>query len=242
MNNYFEDDESEDEVSQDELQEEINESIDEYIYNEIGGANTTAERMKYHPEEYNKKLPKKGGWIMVIMDIPTTAKPIKYSAYFAVPAPLKKTIQLKYGFHRNQKADVPYYRVRIQTQEGEVHLWPHEYIYIKESAILTEEVGNSFDMIKMGGDTNYDTAKVHYLKTRGIPESLTYELLLSGVNSINHVYFKIRPEAVPFWEFYIDALQKGIRPEFALVLWERQQSGKPLFNVQTVDEHGHPSK
>jgi hypothetical protein len=85
----------------------------------------------------------------------------------------------------------------------------------------------------MGGDANYDAAKVHYLSTRGISQEGVYRLLLNSVNSMNHVFFKII-EGKPreFWAFYIDALNKGLDPDMAVRLWEHQESGIPMFNIE----------
>lgn len=200
-----------------------------------------SERQRCFPAEYKKELPIKGGWIMVNQSVPVSNAPIPYSVYFAKPDPVYQEVTLKVK-GSNKLFRVPYYRVKIATEQGDLWLWPHEYIIITDTKALLEEVGNSFEMIKLGGDTNYDAAKVHYLGTRGLDSASVYQLLLGSLNTTGHAYFRIRPEAAPFWEFYISALSKGISPELSLQLWEHKQSGKPLFNIKIVNEHGNTIK
>lgn len=206
------------------------------------GMSYLGEHMRYKPAEHGRDLPKNGGWIMVTEVLPVEEKlrPIPYSVYYAKPAPVMKEVPVDATLTRSKKiVKVPYYKVRIATENGEVHLWPHEYVVMRDPNALLAEVGNSFDMIRLGGDANYDDAKVHYLSTRGVDSGGVYKLLLGSLNSTNHVYFKIREgEPREFWEFYIDALHKGLDPRMAIHIWERQKAGLPLFNVQIVKEDG----
>jgi len=205
--------------------------VDDYIMTHaaigLGMINYEAEHSRFFPEKYNKDLPKKGGWVMIIEMPGTVVKPILHSVYYAIPVITKQVMHI-YG---DKKVEYNMYKAKIITEEGELCIWPHEYMKVPIDAVLAE-VGNSFDKIPLGGTPAYDLSKVHFLAMRGVSQVETYKILLKSVNSMNHVYFKIRDEAVEFWDFYIEALQKGIRPEMALRLWDCKVNDKPLFKIE----------
>lgn len=216
----------------------VDEFIRDWVYTQAGMAPSPeakeSELMRYFPDEYSKQLPKNGGWIMIKRDVPVPGefRPVVYSVYFAKPAAIYKDIEISSTARRKQrKKRIPYYRVRITTPAGDVWVWPHEYMIIPDASMLLEEIGNSFDLERMGGDANYDIAKVHYLSTRGLSQTDTYSLLLNSLNSTNHIYFKIREGAVAFWEHYIHCLDRGISGIMALRLWNEQFKELPVVTL-----------
>ena len=84
-------------------------------------------------------------------------KPFQYSVYYAKPNPIFMDLNLEATYRRKSKTvRIPYYKVTISTENGKVDLWPNEYMIISGIEEVTAEIGNSFDMIRMGGNANYD--------------------------------------------------------------------------------------
>jgi len=214
-------------------QEKIRETIQNFCL--YSGGSYDSEMAHYYPEEYNKKLPKGGGWIIVTTDIPVAPanKPHLFGVYFAKNASRSKYITVEFI---NNPVHFQYYMVQITTEAGDVSLNPHEYMIVSDMKEILGSVGKEFDMIKLGGDTNYDQAKVHYLATRGIPQYEAYDMLLGSVNSTKFAYFKLRPECEEMYTFFFDCYARGIRPEMAERLWAHKLSGKPLFKVRYMKE------
>lgn len=194
------------------------------------GKTYNSEHQKYYPEEHGKKLPKAGGWVMILPEkIPVQYSPEQYTVYFAKPDPTTQEITPQFS----ETVKVPYYRVRITLEQGDLHLWPHEYVIITDITEIMKEVGTQYELVRLGGDTNYDSAKVHYLGTRGIGQSEVYEMLLGSVNSTTFCYFKlVDPKTREYYTFFFDCMDRGIRPEMVDRLWHCQQTGEPLFKVK----------
>lgn len=220
------------------------EAIDNFIENRIDSIFTgtsKGEEERYYPERFNKRLPKMGGWIMVVDEIPVSeeARPVTYSVYFAKPDLIINKLKLEETFRRKSKeVSIPYYRVLITTENGtKLNLWPHEYIYIQNIDNVTEEVGNSFEIVRLGGDTNYDNAKVHYLGTRGIDQSGVYRLLMNSINALDFMYFKILPgKPTEFWTHYIRCLRLGATPDMAIREWNMLEAGMTHYPIKIIDK------
>ena len=217
--------------------EKLDELIENILTNSMGmsPAAYDSERQKYYPAEYGKELPRKGAWVMLldVLPIEDKAKNEPFDIYYAIPIPSKR----EFG----DKLSAPYYKVQIVVRGHEVTVWPHEYVPYDIKEVL-QGVGTQWEFKKLGGDTNYDSAKVHYLRTRGIKQETVYEMLMASVSSVNYCYYRLVDEARPYFQFTIDCLLKGIRPEMIDRLWEHKQTGKPLFNIINVNDTDKSSK
>lgn len=193
------------------------------------GADYHAERQRYYPEEYDKKLPKKGTWVMIRTVLPVEEKyrNEKYDVYYAVPTP--KTVSLGEGIR------VPYYQVQVVINGQEVGVMPHEYVITDIKGVL-EGIPHQWEMIRLGGTSNYDAGKVHYLGTRGISKEQVYNMLMGSIQSLNYCYYKLNPEAHEYFDFTFDCIERGIRPDMIDKLWLHKQTGKPLFTIKEDDK------
>lgn len=220
------------------------EVIDNYIdlrCSSLYGGTGNHEEMRYRPEQFNKKLGPNGGWIMVIEDIPVSQenKPVVYSVYFAKPDVVYHKLTAEETHRRKAKEiNVPYYRVTITIETGtKVSLWPHEYMRITDVNSVLEEVGNSFEVVRLGGDANYDNAKVHYLGTRGVDQSGVYRLMMGAVRSPDFIFFRILPgKPTEFWHHFITCLQLGASPEMAMREWQMLEAGMTHYPVKIINK------
>lgn len=219
------------------LDERFEDAVESQCYLFGGmGIDGESEMMRYYPEKYNKKLPKNGGWIIVtsIPGVVVEAQPELFGVYYAKAVPIKKQISVA-EFARNRIRVYDYYKVKINTLFGELCLWPHEYSLISNIDDVLDGVGEEYEMVKLGGDTNYDQSKVHYLGTRGISQAEVYQMLMGSINSTTFAFFRLASqEYKDYYQFFFDCTNKGIRPDMVPRLWESQQTGKPLFKVKYV--------
>jgi hypothetical protein len=194
------------------------------------GRTYNSEHQKYYPEEHGKKLSKAGSWIMIVPErIPVEHSPEQYTIYYAKPDPLSQEMEVEFA----ETFKVPYYRVRITTDHGDLNLWPHEYVMINDIREIMSEVGTNYELKRLGGGANYDSSKVHYLGTRGIGQADVYDMLLGAVNSTTFCYFKLtNPETREYYTFFFDCMDRGISPNMVGRLWECKKTGKPLFKVK----------
>lgn len=195
-----------------------------------GGPHPDIERMHYYPEEYGKKLPKTGGWIIIIEDVPVNAahRPEKFGVYFAIDKSKPKELKIE---NIKKPVQLKYYMVEVNINGEPVSLNPHEYALVTDMQDVLDSVGTEREMIRLGGDANYDSPKVHYLGTRGIPKSDVYNMLLGNVNSTKFAWFRLYPQYHEMYQHYIDCYAKGITQAMADRIWHCKQTGEPLFKV-----------
>lgn len=152
-----------------------------------------AQLMEYLPAAYDKKLPTRGGWILVAKPVTVEEKfrPVVYGIYFAKgywkPDPRAQAIAKDYKIKLANAGSR--YMIRINTGLSDVSLYPHEYILIKDIKEVFAELGKSYEMVKLGGTPNVEEERVHYLLSRGISREKIYEKLLSTVNTVNYCMF-----------------------------------------------------
>lgn len=196
-----------------------------------------AEEQKYYPEKFGKNLPRKGGWVLMLKIVPVEEKYRNelFDVRYAVPIPNKKVLHDEGG----KPIVVPYYKAQIQVNGQEVTIWPHEYVPYDIKEVL-EGVGHQWEFVRLGGSTNYDEAKVHYLGTRGISRDKVYELLMGSIQSLDYCYYKLHPDAHEYFDFVISCLERGIRSEMIDRLWHSKVTGKPLFKVVEVKSNDKP--
>lgn len=148
----------------------------------------------YFPEEYGKRLPETGAWIMLLMSVnvgkeiaPGVAEPITLphlSIWYGMPA------LLTCGEHFDVRPSVAV----VQTPQGEVRVFPHEYTIVKDlSAYLgmTEEEGFYIHFMREEG--GFDVDALFYLMSRGIPKGEARRLLLPTLADPYFCYFTFHP-------------------------------------------------
>jgi hypothetical protein len=147
----------------------------------------------YFPEDSGKSLPKKGGWIMLLMDIHVGKETPEGSELIDVPR-----LSIWYAMptvttFRRKIAGVNLAMVQaiINTPKGNVHVWPHEYklVEIEKFLEFTEEQG--FYMRPLHQETGaFDEKKLHYLRSRGISRADAQRMLLPELNNPNFCFFE----------------------------------------------------
>lgn len=185
----------------------------------------------YFPEDYDKDLPRTGGWIMPVFDGYNDHFQVeRFGVYFAKPVYKKEEFEVNH----HGKLQARSLKAKIYTNAGEIMLYPYEYIRIKDIQDVLVDVGRVYEMVQLGGGANFNEHKVHYLGTRGVDMTAVYMMLLNSINSMDFCYFKLMPDYVEYYTFYMDCLDRSIRPELIDRLWHCKQTGKPLFNIKEV--------
>lgn len=178
-----------------------------------------AEYMSYYPEDYNRKLPRDGAWVMIIKDVPVKFSPEKYTIFYAKP--VAKDRNIYGGKYKSWKA-------KIIANDQELYLWPHEYVVIHDANLLLEEIGETVEMVTLSGTGRLDKNKVFYLKSRGFSQVEVYQILFKSLTSQSFAYFKLLPHA----EYYFELLQEGYTPSIAEGMVRKSQEIVPEFNFK----------
>ena len=145
------------------------------------------EYQRYFPEDYDKHLGE-GRWVFVI-DPPhgvagqTFHVPL-LSIWYARPH------QLSTGRIAGRH---PYQGV-IQTPQGDLHLWPHEYALVSDVRSLLGFEG--VEIHSLGGDPVLDQEQLFYLTSRGIPREEAVIMLFDQIKSQNYCYVTLPDYAV----------------------------------------------
>ncbi len=194
----------------------------------------------YYPEEFNKNLPIKGGWVLVTSTNLNPAWGIqRFGVYFVKP--VFKTEQIT-PYPGNKTYSIRSMKAKIITEAGETFLFPYEYTRVDDIQIILADIPNAYDMVQLGGGVKTDEHKIHYLKTRGAEPKEIYMMLLNSVNAMDFCYFRMTAEATRFYEFYWDCMGKGIRHEMAINLWHHKEAGTELFNLKEVTNDKNTTK
>lgn len=147
----------------------------------------------YFPEDYNKALPDDGGWITLLMTVSVSngvdnIEVPHLSMWFAKPTQAQNGNIM--GFHP--------YKAIIQTPQGEVHVWPHEYAVISEIGAyldFADETGSQGIKINfMHESGSFDTAKLFYIMSRGISRPDAQRMLLPELKDPHFCYFTMAQE------------------------------------------------
>jgi len=152
-----------------------------------------------YPEDFGKKLPDDGAWIITLMNIRVgrlvgtrvSGKEgregerveerlveeieIPYlSVYFAVP-----TMTTNSGLHQ----------AIIQTPKGSVHVWPHEYNLFDLEKFLQFSDEDGFNIHFLSETGGFDEAALFYIRSRGISKAEAQRMLLPTLKDPNYCYF-----------------------------------------------------
>jgi hypothetical protein len=147
----------------------------------------------YFPERYGKALPEEGAWIMLLMSVhvgrlTTEGKTERItvphlSMWFALPT-----------VSQHGHDDLKMKKAVIQTPQGEVHIWPHEYTVVKDlSKYLDRSEEEGFYVHFMQESSAFDVDKLLYIQSRGIPKGAAQRLLLPELKDPFYCYFTFHP-------------------------------------------------
>lgn len=148
----------------------------------------------YFPEDYGKDLPPDGAWIILLASV-HVGKPLPngqalhidvphLSIWYAMPTTTTFSRELEKGIK------LPLHQAIIQTPDGEVNIWPHEYSVIKDiSPYLEYTEKDGFFINFLNPDAGFDEMQLFYLRARGISLGEARRLLLPTVKSPHCCYF-----------------------------------------------------
>ncbi len=98
---------------------------------------------------------------------------------------------------------MPMKQAIIQTRDGAVHIWPHEYNVVSDLMKFlefTEDDGFYIHFLNPTSD-GFDPGKLHYIQSRGIPLGEARRMLLPEMKNpyfcyftFNEAYSEIYPE------------------------------------------------
>ena len=152
----------------------------------------------YFPEEYDKKLPDTGSWILITIPITVgkekndggilTIEVPRFSIWYALPASINRYKELT-----PQKAE-------IQTPNGSVCIFPHEYriVDIASYLVFTEKEG--FYINYMTESAKINETWLFYLQSRGIGRAEATRMLLPEIKDPYYCYFTFHEEYHKYFE------------------------------------------
>ncbi len=118
----------------------------------------------------DQEVPKEGAWLLVKKSPPTEFTVPPLSIWFATPWPHQ-------GERRNS------HRVKIVTPRGDLGLYPHEYVIVKEPQKYYEFLGNGMEMKFFGNTHGVAADKLFYLRSRGISKMEAVKLLIGSIKA-----------------------------------------------------------
>lgn len=150
------------------------------------------------PED--RQIPNEGAWIQVKYAPHTEILVELYSVWFALPV-YKEAEWM--GVMANPDSRTTY-KAKIQTPDGELHVYPHEYnmVSIDYLAELINNVGKN-DVDKNNHvnlhwldprNDAFETDKLFYLLSRGLQKFQAYKYLMGEVKSPHVCYLTMHPE------------------------------------------------
>lgn len=178
----------------------------------------------YFPQDYDKALPADGAWIMLITSvhvgkaIPAAPKVEKKPFHSPELEPIETCIPIElphlsiwYAMptvtnlsRKVGPVTVSMSQAIINTPQGEVHVWPHEYIVVKDlSAYLqfTEEDGFNIHFLNPEAE-GFPDDKLFYIRSRGIPLAEARRMLLPELKSPHFCYFTFHEEYAKYFPEY----------------------------------------
>ncbi len=158
----------------------------------------------YFPQDYDKAIPATGAWIMLLADVDVgellpdgKVKKIHVphlSMWYALPVFSNSGRDIA-GIKINMSMAV------INTPDGEVRIWPHEYNVVQDITKyleFTERDGICIHFLdeQRGG---FDEAKIFYITSRGIPLAEARRMLIGELASPHFCYFTIAKEYAEYF-------------------------------------------
>jgi len=178
-----------------------------------------SEYMTFYPEDYNRKLPKDGAWILIVKDVPTVVSPEKYGIYYAKPQAKDRHV---YG------GKYKTWTAKIVVDDTDVQIHPYEYVVIRDANLLLEEIDKSVEMITLSGTGRLDKNKVFYLKSRGFSQIEVYQILFRSLTSQSFAYFRLLPHV----QEYFELIQQGYDHAQAQAIMTGRNREVPTFKFK----------
>lgn len=158
------------------------------------------------PEEYGKAIPEGGGWIMLLVSV-TVGRQVDaastkvvtvphLSLWYAMPHVSNSRVLLHdLGIKRRKEREyVHLQQAVINTPDGAVHIWPHEYQKVDITKFLEFCEEDGLRIHYLSDEARVDEEALFYLRTRGIAKAEAQRMLLGTLTNPNYCYFTFAPE------------------------------------------------
>jgi hypothetical protein len=138
----------------------------------------------FMPDECGAKIPKEGCWIMVKRPPHTEYTVPPFSMWYAFEELRPKGLKGDSG--------LAYHLARILTPKGDLYLYPHEYVCVKDVSKYFEFPEDHIHINGLGGEPANPDA-MFYIRSRGISKKEAIKMLIGDVKSQNVVYVTVHP-------------------------------------------------
>lgn len=161
------------------------------------------------PSEYDKDIPETGCWILILTEVRVGRQIDKdqikvvtvphLSMWYAMPHVSNSRVPLhnmgaprKRGAKQQEWAYL--HQAIINTPDGAVHVWPHEYNKIDINKYLELCDDDGLFIHYLSDEARVDESALFYLRTRGIAKADAQRMLLGTLTNSNYCYFTVAPE------------------------------------------------
>jgi hypothetical protein len=157
------------------------------------------------PEEYGKEIPADGAWILLLSTVTVgrmvgeTTQVIsvpRLSMWFAKPHTSNARVLLHdLGIKRRKDRQYTHlHQAVINTPDGAVHVWPHEFTKIDIGGFLEFCDDDGLFIHYLSDEAHIDKSALFYLRSRGISKADAQRMLLGTLRNSNYCYFTLAPE------------------------------------------------
>lgn len=163
----------------------------------------------FFPEDYGKALPEDGGWIMLLVSVQCgkqlhggKCKRIyvpHLSLWYATPTTCNRGLNLPHPYRKSVLGEVRQKQAVIQTPDGPVHVWPHEYKLIDINQYLEFCEEDGLEIHYLSDHAAVDQDALFYLRSRGIPKAEAQRMLLGTLKDPHYCWFSFAPEIAAFF-------------------------------------------
>ncbi len=138
----------------------------------------------FYPEEYDKKLPPEGGWIMLLMSVRVAKDPDGESEPVAITVP-----HLSIWYAIPTVVSNGAFQAVIHTRDGAVHVWPREYKCVDIGTYLEFSEGDGLNIHFLSEGSGFDEDAMFYIRSRGIGQAEARRMLLATLKDPYYCYF-----------------------------------------------------
>jgi hypothetical protein len=155
----------------------------------------------FFPEDYDKQIPADGAWIQLLSTVRVghqvdngmieEVNVPHLSIWYAMPT------CMTHGVAAGNGLEFPLRLGIINTKQGEVRVFPHEYNIVSQEALrrwlaFTEQDGFYIHFLSDSGA--FDADKIFYMRSRGLDLAECRRLLLPELKDPNFCYFTFHEE------------------------------------------------
>jgi hypothetical protein len=165
------------------------------------------------PEDYGKDIPEAGCWIMLLTSVrvgrqidddKTKVITVPHlSMWYAMPhVSTARAMLHSVTSYRRKVADREYINLRqgvINTPDGAVHVWPHEYNKIDINKFLDLCDDEGLFIHYLSDEARVDEGALFYLRSRGIDKADAQRMLLGTLTNSNYCYFTVSPDIAEYF-------------------------------------------